>query len=121
MKAPTPVTGEFFPKTKRLLKPREFRVVYDRGERIAGRTFVAFCWQDVCAPDVKIGFTTPRALGKAVRRNRMRRRVREAFRRRLVACAPGWRIVVNLRQAAHDAPHAQIVQEVEKVLARCAR
>ena len=40
-----------------------------------------------------MGFTTPRALGKAVVRNRIRRRVREAARLELAQLSPEWCIV----------------------------
>jgi RNase P protein component len=49
----------------------------------------------------------------------MRRRVRETFRRRLAGLGPHWRIVINLRRAALDAPQHQMDQDVEKVISRC--
>ena len=51
-----------------------------------------------------IGFTVPRALGKAVVRNRIRRRVREAVRLYLDRLNPQWSIVINPRRKAFDAP-----------------
>src|SRR5512145_664232 len=93
-----------FPKTRRLLKPGEFRNVYNQGFKMASSCFVAFCWRntgeetEVQGP--RVGFTTPRALGKAVLRNRMRRRLREVVRSRLVRLDPAWRIVWNLRRGA---------------------
>ena len=81
--------------------------------------FVAFCLRAADQDGPKLGFTTPRALGKSTARNRMRRRVRETFRRRLSLLAPQWRIVINLRRAALSAPQLQIDQDVEKVISRC--
>jgi ribonuclease P protein component len=113
----------FFPKTRRLLRPAEFRAVYDQGFKVTTGCFVAFCWRSpgVSGADdgPRVGFTTPRALGKAVLRNRMRRRLREAVRTRLPELGPGWRIVWNLRRGTLSVPHSQLVTEVEKVLARC--
>ena len=68
-----------------------------------------------------MGFTSPRTLGKAVKRNRMRRRLRETVRRRLAKLGPGWRIVWNLRRPAYDASQAVLDSEVERVLDRCNR
>lgn len=111
--------SESFPKARRLLRPAEYRQVYDEGIRIPTRHFVAFCWSSPAADGPRTGFTTPRALGKAVQRNRMRRRLRELVRRRLWRLDSHWRIVWNLRRAALDAAHADLAADVERVLARC--
>jgi len=67
----------------------------------------------------RIGFTTPRALGKAVARNRIRRRVREAVRLHLAQLSPEWSIVFNPRRKAMDAPFPELEREVERLFLRC--
>jgi ribonuclease P protein component len=108
-----------FPKSRRLLRPPEFKKVYQEGIRISGPCFAAFCLASGDPAPARLGFTATRALGKSVKRNRMKRRVREALRLCLPQFGPGWQIVVNLRRAALDAPAAQIRAEVERLLARC--
>lgn len=112
-----------FPKSRRLLGPSDFRTVYEQGFKVTTGCFVAFCLRKpggVPAEDgPKVGFTTPRALGKAVLRNRMRRRLREAVRARLSTIDPAWRIVWNLRRGTLTAPHGQLIADVEKVFSRC--
>ena len=82
--------------------------------------FAAFCFS---APDFAegplFGFTTPRALGKAVVRNRLRRRVREAVRIERSAFGASWMVVFNPRRAAADAPFEELRREVAKVASRC--
>jgi ribonuclease P protein component len=118
--APVPqLHSASFPKSRRLLRPREFRQVYDQGAKVPSSCFVAFCLSTGAPDGPKIGFTTPKALGKATARNRMRRRVRETFRRQLAGLGPNWRIVVNLRRAALDAPQSQIELDVQRVISRC--
>lgn len=114
-----PAPSESFPKARRLLRPVEYRQVYDQGIRIPTRHFVAFCWNSPSADGPKTGFTTPRALGKAVYRNRMRRRLRELVRRRLWRLDSHWRIVWNIRRAALDAAQAELAADVDRVFARC--
>ena len=68
-----------------------------------------------------MGFTCPRALGGAVVRNRIKRRVREAVRARLELPGAGWEIVINPRGRVMGAPFEQIEREVEKLFQRCVK
>jgi len=108
-----------FPKRVRLLRSQDFRRVYDEGSRYAGPFFAAFCVREPEGGGPHIGFTVPRALGKAVVRNRIRRRVREAVRVQLDQLNPQWSIVINPRRKAFDAPLAEIRSEVERLFRRC--
>ena len=67
----------------------------------------------------RIGFTVPRALGKAVARNRIKRRMREAVRFCLDRLNPQWSIVINPRSRALDAPMTELQLEVERLFLRC--
>jgi ribonuclease P protein component len=66
-----------------------------------------------------VGFTVPRALGKAVVRNRIKRRVREAVRFHLNQLSPAWSIVINPRRTVLDAPLPDLEREVERLFLRC--
>ena len=115
-------TGLSFPKSSRILCTRDFRRVYDGGLRFSGRFFAAFCLEvrDPERPDgVRIGFTTPRALGGAVTRNRIRRRTREAVRLELDGFGPRWDIVITPRKSVLDASFAALRGEVRKLLCSC--
>jgi ribonuclease P protein component len=103
----------------RLLRPAEFRRVYAEGQRIAGPYFAAFCLGSGERSGPRIGFTTPRALGKSVVRNRIKRRIREAVRRQLKELEPKWEIVINPRRAALKAPFAELTREVSRLFSRC--
>jgi ribonuclease P protein component len=81
--------------------------------------FAAFYIRDPLQDRPRVGFTTPRALGKAVIRNRIRRRVREAVRLRLDQLNPQCALVINPRRKALDAPFMEIQREVEKLFLRC--
>jgi ribonuclease P protein component len=81
--------------------------------------FAAFYLRDPSLEGPRVGFTTPRGLGKAVVRNRIRRRVREAVRLRLHQLNPQCVLVINPRRKALEAPFPEIQQEVEKLFLRC--
>ena len=98
-----------WPRAARLVKRSEFKQVYSKGKRWSGPLFVAFTLA-IPGPS-RAGFTVPKALGKAVVRNRIRRRVREAVRRGWLAMPPGFEIVFNPRRAVLKAPFADLERE----------
>lgn len=100
------------------MRSSDFRRVYDNGTRFSGPLFAAFCLANQQPVGPRVGFTTPRALGRAVRRNRIRRRIREAVRMELRLVAPIWDIVINPRKAALEASWDQVQKEVRKLLTR---
>ncbi len=108
-----------FPKRVRLLRSKDFRRVYDQGSRFAGPFFAAFCVRETLSEGPHIGFTCPRALGKAVVRNRIKRRVREAVRLQLSQLSPQWSIVINPRRKAFDAPTEELQREILRLFQRC--
>lgn len=114
------ITGKGkFPKSVRLLRPPEFRRVYSEGARYSGPYFAAFSLRTPDAAGPRIGFTTPRALGKSVVRNRVKRRMREAVRQQLYQLEPKWEIVINPRRAVLSAPFEDLAREVSRLFSRC--
>ncbi|MBM3767813.1 MAG: ribonuclease P protein component [Acidobacteria bacterium] len=116
--------GYRYPKTNRLLKSADFRKVYDQGSRFSCPYFVAFLLLHSGEPGPRpsgprIGFTIPRAVGKAHDRNRIRRRIREMIRVRLAGTNPSLDIVLNPRRAALEAPQADLARQVERLIERC--
>lgn len=89
---------------------------------MSGPYFAAFCLS-VPRPEhdgPRIGFTVPRAFGKAVKRNRAKRRIRELLRVRLPRIASQWDVVVNPRRPALEASPEDLTREVERLVSRCA-
>lgn len=91
---------------------------------MTSRYFVAFCLPNPAQPpDVsassQFGFTCPRALGKAVARNRIKRRMREAVRREMPSLPAAWKFVFNPRRGVLDAPFDDLCREIGRIFARC--
>jgi ribonuclease P protein component len=68
-----------------------------------------------------MGFTVPRAFGKAVARNRVKRRLREALRVRWPEVGPQWDIVINPRRPALMAPVEELRREVDRLVTQCGK
>ncbi len=81
--------------------------------------FAAFCLAREDRDGPRIGLTVPRALGGAVIRNRIKRRIREAFRLHREEFGPQWDIVVNPRRASLEAPFADLERGLRKVIEKC--
>jgi len=108
-----------FPKSHRLLRRADFQHVYKDGVRLSSPFFVAFCLASDAEGVPRVGFTVPRAIGKAVIRNRIKRRMREAVRLQLDRSGPAWWIVFNPRRSAARATFPALLREVQKVLEHC--
>lgn len=57
----------------------------------------------------RVGITVSKKLGKAVVRNRVRRRLREIYRLNEEKFQPGWDIVVVARSRAVEAPFSRLM------------
>jgi ribonuclease P protein component len=68
--------------------------------------------------ETRVGLSTPRTLGGAVQRNRVRRRLRELVRTRMERIGPGWDLLLIARPAAGTATHAELGAAIDALLAR---
>jgi len=73
------MTGFRFPKTSRLRKRAQFLSLSGRSRQFFG-TIVTIQWKKNNEGTPRLGITIPRKFGKAVKRNRFKRLVRESFR-----------------------------------------
>jgi ribonuclease P protein component len=87
---------------------------------MTSRHFAAFCLRVPGEPaPSRFGFTVPKAVGNAVDRNRLKRRMKEAVRNQLFAISSNWAVVFNPRRSALDAPFDELCREVGRIFARC--
>lgn len=68
--------------------------------------------------ETRVGLSTPRTLGGAVQRNRVRRRLRELVRARRERIGPGWDLLLIARPAAGSATYAELEAAIDALLAR---
>ncbi len=123
----------------RLLKRAEYETVYGAGQRRSSPQFSVFFRAHAALPNEAIGREPPRegfrsaktheasrtsrfgisvkkALGGAVVRNRIKRRIREILRRNRTEIPTGWDIVIHPRATVAQAAFAPLEAELVRLL-----
>ena len=127
----------------RLLKRAEYEAVYGAGQRHSSPQFSVFFRAQTALPiktserehrpggiparahgtgASRFGISVKKALGGAVVRNRIRRRIREILRRNRAYIPKGWDIVIHPRRSVAEAPftllEAELVRLLSSILSR---
>ena len=102
-------------KQLRLRRRKDFDAVFQEGQVLANQLLVLRSVPNEL-PHNRYGFVTSKRLGKAVVRNRVRRRLWEAVRS--LAARPGWDVVVSARARAADADFHQLKKAVVSLFVR---
>jgi len=89
--------GLGFGPRARLAGRRDFRRVFEEGRKFVGRNLNLWLLRTGSKEPARLGLSVSSKVGIAVRRNRLKRLVREAFRHNRQALAEGWDMVVYLR------------------------
>ena len=111
---PEPGRQKSFPRTARLLRHADFERVYKQGRRHFASHMTVFYLRAAEGQGLRVGFTVGRALGGAVERNRMKRRLREAVRQHRHSVSAPADVVINPKKSLLRAEFGEILQEVER-------
>ena len=106
-----------FPREARLVRRGAFDAVYRGGKRFSSSHFTIFVRPNELGLS-RFGFSIKKALGGAVVRNRIRRRVREMVRCHRQEICAGWDIVIHPKSAVAKAPFETLTQELLRLLAK---
>jgi ribonuclease P protein component len=106
-----------FPRASRLVRRAEYDAVYREGRCRSSREFAVFLRPNGMELS-RFGWSIKKALGSAVKRNRMRRRIREIIRLHRQEIAPGWDIVIHPRSTVATANFSSLSEELLKMLPR---
>jgi ribonuclease P protein component len=111
-----PVSESFtFPREARLVRKSEFDAVYRAGKRRSNSHYTIFVRANQL-PVSRFGFSIKKALGGAVLRNRIRRRLREIVRGHRREMAVGWDIVVHPKSSVATAPFAALTSDLLRLV-----
>jgi ribonuclease P protein component len=115
-----PPAGERFPKALRLLRRRQFLEVQEGGHKIPSEGLLALVRPNAL-PYSRVGLTVSSKVGNAVVRSRLRRLLRELFRKRRASWPPGVDVVLVVRQSAKDASFADLSRAFEAITRKLQR
>lgn len=102
---------EYFKREQRLRNSKQFDHAYQSGLRVQAPFFVLY--GTLNQKDFhRLGTTVSRKIGKAVVRNRIKRRIREIFRRYMPKDIPAMDLVLNARKAIRDCPFGILKEEL---------
>jgi ribonuclease P protein component len=104
-----------FPREARLVRRGEFDAVYRAGKRRSSSHFTLFFRANQLACS-RFGFSIKKALGGAVVRNRIRRRVREIVRGHRQEIPVGWDIVIHPKSSVARAEFAALTADLLRLL-----
>jgi ribonuclease P protein component len=106
-------------RANRILKPSEFRMVMNTGERMSTKNFVFFYKRDATLGSSRFGFVVSKMVGGAVVRNSLKRRLRAQSRILLSSLGEQdkfW-FVARCLPAASAADSTVISEEVNRAFA----
>ncbi|MEF9905084.1 ribonuclease P protein component [Streptomyces sp. P9-A2] len=114
------------PTENRLRRREDFATAVRRGRRAGRRHLVVHLRSGVTDPHAsgenaaptRAGFVVSKAVGGAVVRNKVKRRLRHLMRDRVALLPPGSLVVVRALPGAGDAAHAQLAQDLDAALQR---
>ena len=104
-----------FKKEERLLKRVEFLAVTEGGKKVHTRNLIVFTRPNTLKCS-RIGITVSRKVGNAVKRNRVKRIIREFFRLNKAKIEKGIDIVVIAKREATGIGLEEVSRELGRVL-----
>ena len=107
--------GQEYPRARRLVRKADFDAVYRNGKRRSSSHFTVFLKANDL-PESRFGFSIKKALGGAVARNRIRRRIREAIRLHREEISAGWDFVIHPKTNVEKAVFAALESDLVRLL-----
>jgi ribonuclease P protein component len=109
-----------FKKTDRILKRSDFLALAEHGHRLQNDVFIVVVLPGKTGRS-RLGITVTRKVGGAVKRNRIKRLVREFFRRDDFRREGNWDVNIIAKKKAAELPSDTIFSALKSLFAHLAR
>lgn len=109
-----------FSPFQKILKKREFNLIYQKGKRLSGKRLVLFYLTNQSFHS-KLGLTIGKKWGKAPHRNRFKRVIREAFRKTYDSIPKGLMINIHPKQGYQDLTVHEVETELKYLILICGK
>ena len=104
-------------KQFRLRKRRDFSYTFKKGKSLANYCLV-LVYRKTNAEVTRVGFSISKKFGTAVKRNRIKRQLREIYRSKIDNIKPGYDLVFIARRGAKAADFHTLKKQMENLLKR---
>ena len=98
-------------KEYRIKKNKEFQIVYKKGKVFHSPSVVMYIYNNT-GQKSRFGFTVSKKIGKAVIRNKIKRKLREICRLNLHKIKKGYDIIIVARIAIKEKTYQEIAKDV---------
>lgn len=112
--------SERFRKQARIRRRSEFLRVQEKGQKITADCLLALVLPNASG-QTRVGLTVSNKVGNSVVRNKIRRRLRELYRKRQQVLPKGIDLVVIARNSAAQADFAAMTRAFERVTGELVR
>ena len=109
------------PAGHRLADAESFRTVIRSGRRAGSRTLVVHLVEQDMRPGPRVGLVVSKAVGNAVTRNRVQRRLRHLAREQLSSLPRSGALVIRALPDAANADSAELRTDLDRCLQRVLR
>ncbi len=100
---------------QKLKKNNEFKQVFTRGIKKSGKYTIVFIFSGE-KPNNRLGIIVKKSIGNAVKRNKIKRRLREIWRKQINQLLQGSDVVIVARKEIGEASFKEIENELLKLL-----
>ncbi|MDO9395221.1 MAG: ribonuclease P protein component [Herbiconiux sp.] len=105
-------------RTNRITHGRDYRATVRRGAKVVGPNTVTYIRASDTPSDARFGFIVSKAVGVAVVRNTVRRRLKAASYALLPTVRPGYDVVVRVLPEAASQPYGVLFEELSRSLTK---
>lgn len=102
-------------KNYRLKKNKDFRTAYKKGKTFFSPSIVMYAFNSNSS-NLRIGFTVSKKVGKAVVRNRVKRKMREICRLNLHKLKDGYDIIFVAKPSIITKSYQEISKDINRLL-----